>query len=322
MDHSLNGEQKMSFRRAIIIGSSGQVSKALASALEGREVLFTSSKGGAGTIPLDLADPASIRKAFTEIGAKYGPGDAEVFLSGALTHVDKCEQEQDLCRKMNWEGPALVAAESRALGYGLTYFSTEYVFGGAEYEGGEKGPFGEGDTPHPTSWYGRCKLEAERAIEAVYGPKGALIVRTTMVFSWDPTGMNFLMQYLRQLETTAAGKTNLFRVPVDQISTPTYAPALAEATIHLRDKGLGGIFNIAGTDLLSRRELVERVAERFGFDRELVAKAFQFVLTSELGQAAKRPLTAGLSVQKAQDQGLRVDSLKSSLTDVMALRGH
>lgn len=311
----------MSFRRAIVIGSSGQVSRALAEDMADREVIFTSSKGAGGTIPLDLGDAASIKKAFAAIEQKIGNGPAEVFLAGALTHVDKCEQEKDLCQRINHEGPALVAAESKARGYGLTYFSTEYVFGGAEYEGGEVGPFSESATPHPTSVYGRSKLEAEQAVQSIFG-KDALIVRTTMVFSWDPKGMNFLMQYLRQLEAVATGTFTPFRVPIDQISTPTYAPALAQATVELRDQGIGGIFNLAGSDLLSRGELVERVAKRFGFSAELAGRAFQFVKTADLGQAAVRPLTAGLSVEKARAAGVRVDSLEKAFADVLALRGH
>jgi len=309
----------VTFKRALIIGSSGQVSRALGEELSGREVIFTSSKGG--EVEMDLGDPSSIERGFAAVDARWGSGPAEVFLAGAMTHVDKCELEKERCIRVNRDGPALVASAAKARGYGLTYFSTEYVFGGAEYEGGEVGPFSEEATPHPTSVYGRSKLEAEQAVVREYGSR-ALIARTTMVFSWDPKGMNFLMQYLRQLEAAAVGNAGTFRVPVDQISTPTYAPALAQAVVELRDQGIGGIFNLVGSDLLSREELVGKVAQRFGFGPELVAKAFQFVKTADLGQAAVRPLTAGLTSEKALAAGVRVDSLEKAFTSILALRGH
>lgn len=308
----------MSFGKALIIGQSGQVSQGLAAALKGREVVFTSSSGRDGAIRLDLGDGASVRAGLAEAHRRLGAG-VEVFLSGAMTHVDRCEQEQERCRLVNWEGPALVAQICREMKWGLTYFSTEYVFGGDEYEGGAVGPFGEEDPPHPTSYYGRCKWEAEKAVQRVYGGD-ALIVRTTMVFSWDPAGMNFLMQYLRQLEDHSAGRAKPFRIPVDQISTPAYAPTLARNTVALRDMGLGGIFHLVDADLLSRRELAERVAEEFGYGAEAARAAFQYVNTAELGQAARRPLTAGLRADKARAAGLKIGTLTEALADAKRLK--
>jgi dTDP-4-dehydrorhamnose reductase len=302
---------------AIVIGSSGQVSRALFAALRGRELFSSSSSGAEATHRLDLGDPGSIREAFRLFRERLGPGKAEVFLAGAMTHVDKCEQEKVRCRQVNALGPAVVAEECRAAGYGLTYFSTEYVFGQSEYEGGKAGPFSEEDAPHPSSWYGECKLEAERSVQE-FCREAALIVRTTMVFSWDPQGMNFLMQYLRQLDEKT--RVPSFRIPIDQISTPTYAPWLAASAVSLRSRKIGGVFNLVGKDLLSRKELVERVAEAFGFGAGEAEKAFRFVKTAEMGQAARRPLTAGLRVDKAEAHGLKPLTLEEAFQDVKKLR--
>lgn len=306
-------------KHAAIIGGSGQVAGCLQQALQKRgvEIVSSSSSGRAGSIPLDLAKPESIRLFFTQLEQRFPAGAVEVFLPGALTHVDRCEAERDLCRKINAEGPAIVAEECRRRKYGLTYFSTEYVFGGAEYEGGAVGPFSEEDPPHPTCWYGETKLEAERAILRTM-PE-ALILRTTMIFSYDPKGMNFLMQYLRQLERLQRGENPpVFKIPEDQISTPTYAPALGESSCWLREKGVSGIVNIVGSDLLSRRELVMRVMDAFGFDREKCLKGFQFLKTKELGQAAVRPLTAGLKTERARRLGVKIYSLEEAFREAVA----
>lgn len=300
----------------VIIGKSGQVSRSLEKKIS-RPLLFTSSNGAEGSIALDLGNERSIRDGFAEIRARV-KGPAEVILAGAMTHVDKCELERERCRLVNQIGPGHVAEECERAGFGLTYFSTEYVFGQSEYEGGAVGPFSETDPPNPTSWYGECKLGAERAVQKVFGESGALIVRTTMVFSWDPTGMNFLMQYLRQLNPET--RVESFRIPVDQISTPAYAPWLAGATLELREKGLGGVFNLVGSDLLSRREIVERVAEAFGYGSAEAGRAFRFVKTADLGQAARRPLTAGLTMEKAKAHGIRPWNLAEAFADAKKLR--
>ncbi len=309
-------------KRAMVIGSSGQVARGLVEALRARDVdtLISSSSGKPGSLPLDLSVPTSIQEFFRAAESRWPGEKVEVFLAGAMTHVDRCEAEREKCEKINALGPELVAKECKRRGYPLTYFSTEYVFGGAEYEGGAIGPFTELDPPAPTSWYGACKLRAEQSVLETLG-QDALVVRTTMVFSWDTQGMNFLMQYLRQLEDIHQGKSPaIFRVPQDQISTPTYAPWLAEAVCALREKGATGIFNLVGSDCLSRKALVERVIEAFGFDRAKSLAGFQFLQTAALGQAARRPLTAGLTVEKARAFGCPPLSLAEAFAEVKKLR--
>lgn len=305
-------------KNTAVIGTSGQVARCIVEALgkRGLDPLLTSSSGKAGSLPMDLGNPASIREFFAALEKKFPAGGVEVFLPGAMTHVDKCEAERDLCARINRDGPALVAEECAKRNYGLTFYSTEYVFGGAEYEGGAIGPFTEEDPPFPTSWYGQCKLEAEKKIQSIL--PSALIVRTTMVFCWDPSGMNFLMQYVRHLDALKRGEKKIFRIPEDQISSPTYASSLGEGCLQLREKGVGGIINIVGSDVLSRRELVERVIAAFGYDREQCLSGFEFVKTRDLGQTARRPLTAGLTFGKARELGLKIFSLQEALEDAKA----
>lgn len=316
---------------SVVIGTHGQVGQALKRALaaHGHTVLCTSRRfselGEAqGEYYLDLQNQASVRQFFQKVAARFPGQKMDVYLTGALTHVDRCEQEPKLAMAMNAEGPMLVADECRRLGYKLAFYSTEYVFGGAEYEGGRVGPFAEEDSVHPTSVYGKTKITVEKKLTALakeFPDFRPLILRTTMVFSYEPQGMNFVMQVWRQLEAVRRGEMKEpMRVPEDQISTPTYAPALAEASIALMEQGEGGIFHLVGADLLSRREFVGRVAETFGFKPEETAKAFRFVKTAELGQAAKRPLTAGLSTDKARAKGLKIWGLDEALEDLGRLR--
>lgn len=310
----------MGIQKAVVIGKSGQVARALVSALEGADLLLTSSKGGA--LPLDLGDPVSIQQAFEEIEKRWPGQKVEIFLPGAMTHVDNCERDKEICERLNSTGPALVARECRQRGYALTFFSSEYVFGQAEYDGGQVGPFVESDTPSPSSWYGESKLRAENHLKNIFqgSEKDLLIIRTTMIFSWDLVGMNFLMQYFRQLEEASKGVNKSFRIPIDQISTPAYAPFLASDCVALRNKGASGIFHLVGADLLSRKDLVFLVGQKFGFSKEIVESAFTFVKTEALAQLARRPLTCGLRSERIEEFGLKTRTLEQAFQDISNLR--
>lgn len=294
----------------IVIGKSGQVARALGPHLQALEApaLFTSSRSGS-EFRLDLGDAASIESCFREFDRR-GIKNAKLYLPGALTNVDRCEKERELCRRINTSGPELVGRECVKRGWPLAFFSTEYVYGQAEYDGGPVGPFSENDPPAPSSFYGACKLEAEEKLKAL-GLIQLLILRTTMVFSYDPEGLNFFMQLYRHLKKLQTGEEGLpvFKIAVDQISTPTFAPSLAKNSVQLMEKGESGIFNLVGAELLSRKELLEKIIDAFGFDRQKVLRGFAFLETRELGQAARRPLTAGLACDKARARGLEVLSL-------------
>ena len=55
-----------------------------------------------------------------------------------------------------------------------------------------------------------------------------------------------------------------------------------------------GIFNTAGADVLSRLDFSRQIAETFGLDASLMDPT----TTASLGQAAPRPLKAGLLMDK------------------------
>jgi dTDP-4-dehydrorhamnose reductase len=198
---------------------------------------------------------------------------------GGATNVERCETDPEWAINTNFLGP--VALAKAAINIPFVYFSTEYVFDGAN------GPYRETDSRSPISIYGWSKSLAEQEILSIH-PR-ALIVRTTVVYGSDPREKNFLYSLRTQL---SLGKT--FRVPVDQISTPTYNRDLALATLQLVKHGASGIFHVCGPELLSRCDLAILAAHIMQLDASLVVG----VSTAELNQIAPRPLHAGLSIDK------------------------
>lgn len=282
--------------KALVIGAGGQIGAILAAqcSLKGMETLGAGV--GAEALRLDLGAADSVQEAFAQARPDI------VFLCGAMTHVDGCERDPELASRVNARGPALVAGQCRAAGARLVYLSTEYVFDG------KAGPYGEDDPVNPISVYGRTKLEGEQAVLAL---ADALVIRTTVVYSHGAASMNFIMQLINNAR---AGR--VMRVPQDQFSNPTYAPELAAAILELADKGAAGIYNVVGPELLNRYDFALKACAVLGFD----ASFLKPVTTAQLGQAAARPLKAGLKTLKlVKTLGHSLAPVEKSLAEIAAL---
>lgn len=297
-------------RRALVIGASGQVGRHVTAALRARgwDVTGTyASRVGPGLRVLDVEDDEAVRACVRELRP------AVCVLASALTAVDRCEEEPERAEAVNARAPGIVARACRDVGGRVVYLSTEYVFDGTA------GPYREEDPPSPASVYGRTKLEGEVAVLAV-DPRN-VAVRTTVVFSHDPGGMNFVMQLRASL-----GARKRMRVPADQISSPTYAPDLADAIAELSAReGLGlpprtrapQILNVAGPEVLDRHAFAVRAARALGLDPELLDP----IETKALGQKAPRPLRAGLLIDRLVSLGLRMRPLDEALAELRARSG-
>lgn len=263
---------------AAVIGGSGLVGRYLTRILSETQRYkkiepTTHSAQRGGFYLLDVARPEQMEDFFS----KCRP-DVVVF-AAAMTHVDRCEQEKELCRKINIEAVqnAVKALKANRKPFQFVFFSTEYVFDG------KNGPYRENDPANPLSVYGMSKWKAEEFIRGEV--EDYLIVRITGVFGLEESGKNFFYTVGRHI---AQKKT--LRVPNDQVSTPTYAGFIARAVRNLVESEKRGTFHIAVKNRISRSDFAFAIARRFGWDVQWI----QPVPTSELGQKAARPLNAGL----------------------------
>jgi dTDP-4-dehydrorhamnose reductase len=268
--------------KVLVIGASGQVGHYVGwlAQKHGHHVMGTClSRARSGLLKLDIT-----RRDECESLAHIFKPDV-VALAGALTNVDKCETEPDLARAVNVEGTRNVLetfSQTRAV---MVYFSTEYVFDGKD------GPYRESDPMHPISIYGQTKADAENLVRKY--PHRWLIIRTTVVYGYEPDGKNFFMQLLNRFR-----KGEPMRVPSDQFSSPTFNFNLAQATLGLVGRDCLGTYHVAGNRVMSRVEFAQTICTIFHLDHHLI----QPVTTAELGQKAARPLNAGLLVSKAEGE--------------------
>lgn len=284
--------------RALVIGANGQVGSQVAAEL-GSELSLPSARQAldANWLSLDL----SMLRSVSELeGLLKGLSLDAIYCIGGMTNVELCEAEEHLAMQTNCIAPSLLARFSQQNDLSFVYFSTEYIFDG------HGGPYDEDSTANPISVYGRSKWEGELAV--LTNKEDALIVRTTVVYGPDRGEKNFLYALRRALS-----RGDIFRVPEDQISTPTYNRDLARVTVSLMKKRMSGVFHVCGPERMSRLEFSQRAAAFWGLDVTQICG----VPTSLLGQKANRPLEAGLNISKLRKMhpDLPMADLESALED-------
>jgi dTDP-4-dehydrorhamnose reductase len=255
---------------------------------------------------LDITD----RKATLDLIELLKP--VAVVNTAALHNVDYCERHKEEAVRVNVEGTRNLALAASKLGCRLIQLSTDYVFDG------KRGDYRESDRPNPPNFYGWTKLESERAASET---SNYAVVRPSVIYGWnrfESTGIpsssgktvNFAMFVIDRLE-----KGQSVKVVRDQFSSPTFADNLADAMIRLIEYPKNDVFHTAGRSCVSRYEFALKIAEIFGFSRELV----QPVESSEFKQVAERPKNSCLSVDKAErGLGMRFVTVEEGIRSMKA----
>lgn len=138
----------------------------------------------------------------------------------AYTAVDKAEDELELAKKINIDGPKNLALSGVQT---VIHVSTDYVFDGTLYR-----PLTPDDKTNPISVYGKTKLEGEQQL--LDNAKGnAIVIRTAWLYS--SYGNNFV----KTMQRLGKERSEL-NVVADQIGTPTLANDLASAIVTIINK--------------------------------------------------------------------------------------
>jgi dTDP-4-dehydrorhamnose reductase len=236
----------------------------------------------------------------------------------AYTAVDRAESEAESVNRINAQTPGAMAEEAQKIGAGFIHYSTDYVFDG------EKGsPYTEGDDPHPLNVYGCTKLGGEQAVQAAGGR--AWIFRTSWVFS------NRRESFVAKVLQWSRGQKKL-RVVSDQIGSPTWARALAEATSLALARGgadlpdwmaqTRGLYHLAGEGSASRLEWAREILSLDTHPEEQVTETIEPAASSEFPTPATRPLYTALDCGRfAATFGFRLPSWQVSLQLAMDATG-
>lgn len=235
--------------------------------------------------------------------------------ASAYTAVDRAESEPELAYTINAITPGVLAEEARAQGAALIHYSTDYVF-----DGNQTRPYLESDPPNPLSVYGQSKLEGEDVVRQVGG--AYLILRTSWVYSLRRDSfVTKVLGWSRQQKT--------LRVVADQVSNPTWARMLAEATAQLLAKSgyrptdyienYSDLYHLAGSGYTSRLDWAKAILAEDPRKEEQVTREILPALTADFPTPAQRPLFSALNCQKFTDTfNLRLPDWRATLALAMA----
>ena len=215
---------------------------------------------------LDITDQTAI-EAFVEENAIDG-----IVNCAAYTAVDKAEDNEGLCTKLNAEAPAYLAHAIGQRGGWMIQISTDYVFDGTKHT-----PYVEDDDTCPNSVYGRTKLVGELNVQKLC--ERSMIIRTAWLYS--TFGNNFVKTMIR----LGKEKPEL-GVIFDQIGTPTYARDLAVAIFAAINKGIvPGIYHFSNEGVISWYDFTKAIHRLAG----ITACHVRPLHTAEYPTPAARP---------------------------------
>lgn len=203
----------------------------------------------------------------------------------ALSSPDACEVDRFVCKRMNIEVTSRIASACRDYSAHLVFLSTDFLFDGI------KGNYSEEDSINPISFYGESKMESENMLKSL-GISHS-IIRTSLVYGYDEklSRPNILTRVVQNLS-----KQKGYRVPFDQIRTPTLAEDLARGIETVVENKTTGLFHMSGSEMISVADFAAKVAKAFNLDDSLL----QRVTTKELSEPAPRPLNSSLIIDKAK----------------------
>jgi dTDP-4-dehydrorhamnose reductase len=221
----------------------------------------------------------------------------------AYTAVDKAEDEAELARKLNAQGPENIGRLAASIGAHVLHISTDYVFGGA----GSR-PYREDDPLAPNSVYGRTKAEGEARLLAAC-PE-SVIIRTAWLYGKH--GANFVYTMLRLMK-----EKEKIGVVADQKGTPTWAYDLSQAIVAvLRSKDPRyGIYHFTNEGETNWHEFALEI-QRLGLEYGLLSKPCEVaaLTTAQYPSKAHRPAYSVLSKDKIKKTfGVEVPEWRSSL---------
>lgn len=224
----------------------------------------------------------------------------------AYTAVDKAEDNQELCDKLNHVAPGYLAKAIQTRGGYLVQVSTDYVFDGTAHV-----PYTEEQPTCPDSVYGTTKLAGEQ--EAMKYCANTMIIRTAWLYS--TFGNNFVKTMLR-----LGWEKDSLGVIFDQIGTPTYARDLAVAIFAAIHKGIiPGIYHFSNEGVCSWYDFTQMIHHL----ADIKTCKLRPLHTEEYPTKAKRPHYSVLDKTKIKDiYGIEipywVDSLKECIDKLLA----
>lgn len=211
-----------------------------------------------------------------------------IFHCAAWTAVDKAEEMEEACYKVNVEGTRNIVDASIKVGAKIIYMSTDYIF-----DGTKDGIYTEEDEVNPQSVYGRTKYEGE--MEVRRNPNH-FITRISWVFGIN--GNNFIKTMLN-----LSDRFKTLNVVDDQIGSPTYTVDLAKLLVQMSKTDKFGTYNATNEGYVSWAEFAEYIFEIANKNVQVNHVSTEEYLEIMGTVQAYRPRNSRLSKDKLEENG-------------------
>ena len=262
--------------KVLVTGVKGQLGYDVVRELEKRNMEAI----GVDIDEMDITDKESVDKVITAANP-----DAVIHCA-AYTAVDAAEDNAEVCRRVNVDGPLNIAQTCKKLDIRMIQISTDYVFNGQ----GER-PFEPDDPTDPVSVYGLTKRDGENAV--INTLEKYFIVRIAWVFGVN--GKNFVKTMLNLSKTH-----DTLTVVNDQFGSPTYTYDLARLLVDMVQTDKYGIYHATNEGFISWYDFAVQIFKAAGINTVTVKP----VTTAEYGVSkAVRPFNSRMSKEKLTKAG-------------------
>lgn len=254
----------------LITGANGQLGYDFKKLFDSLEIKYIATD----YLDLDITVIDNARAFINEKIVNCGEKLELIINCAAYNNVDKAEEEQELCYKLNAYAPRDLAKLAKEYGAEYITYSTDFVF-----DGEKKSPYTEEDKPNPLSVYSKAKLEGERLVLNEY--EKSYVIRTSWVFGVGNNNFN------KQVIGWSANKDKLTIVD-DQISSPTYSRDLAYYSWKLIQTKKYGLYHLSNSGVASKFDQAKYVLNCIGWNGELLrGKSTDFNLPAKRAEYSK-----------------------------------
>jgi dTDP-4-dehydrorhamnose reductase len=278
--------------KILITGANGLLGQHLIQELLHQQFTVVATSKGPSRLPFEPSDQFSYRTLdiTDELNLESVMEEERpdvVVHAAAMTQVDECEKNPDLCEKVNVYGTTQLLVDAEAHSKYIIYLSTDFVFDGLN------GLYREDDDLRPINFYGFTKMQAEAIMHTSEIPWA--IVRTCLVYGNPLQGtrsniVNWVRESLQEGEP--------IKVVSDQLRTPTYVGDLAKGIVEMIKRKATGIYHLSGKEQLSPYQMALKTADHFSLDKSLITE----VTADTFTQPAKRPPSTGFNISKAEKE--------------------
>lgn len=230
---------------------------------------------------LDITDSSAVNEYITKLRPEC------VVHCAAYTAVDRAEDEEEICRKVNVDGTENIAKACKEIGAKMIYISTDYVFDGKGDE-----PFEVDGHIEPHSVYGKTKYEGELKVQEILDKY--FIVRISWVFGVN--GNNFIKTMLR-----LGKEKESINVVCDQIGSPTYTADLAPLLCDMAVSEKYGVYHATNEGFCSWAEFAQEIMNKAGLSCKINP-----IPTSEYPAKAERPFNSRMSKNTIVNNGFKL----------------